>query len=159
MPNGALCCRWFHSRESKSESATRRLFIPSNAYVYCITMKLLLCAPCTTIMLGGARSLARVDYDEGDGGIKRRREQAASQPSLTDAGTERNTQIWQQPPTHLNSRHTFFSPLYLSRLIRAPGFPRLECVQLNKSGAAEIPVSWDFKFQMLCLVWTALIIF
>jgi hypothetical protein len=99
----------------ESESA-RRLFIPSNAYVYCITMKLLLCALCTTIMLGGAR----VDYDEGDGGIKRRRRTSPRQPALSPAQAPREILKYGSNQAHLNSRHRFFiSPLFLSRLIRA----------------------------------------
>lgn len=134
MPNGAAAGA---ACDSIRESAARRLFIPSNAYVYCITMKLLLC---TTIMLGGAR----VDYDEGDGGIKRRR--GTRPPALspreilkfmaaTGDAFKFQAQIFQSPISHL---------------IRTPEFqyferqPEMECecMQLIKSG--DLWLKWIY---------------
>jgi hypothetical protein len=61
-----------------------------------------------------ARSLARVDYDEGDGGIKRRREQAASQPSHRRRHPEKYSNMAAATNAFKFQAHIFQSPLPLS---------------------------------------------
>jgi hypothetical protein len=82
--DGINNAKWSLALPVIRESAT--LFIPSNAYVYCITMKLLLRAPCTTIMLDAAPALIMTKVMEAlnvDGEHARPR-------------TDRNTQMWQR---------------------------------------------------------------